>query len=251
MKGLQTLDRATRAVSLATAEVPQVAELDQEALLESIRFAEQLFPGRVVVLCHLKHQTSPYVSSNCKQILGYSEREFKGFSPESFLTLVHPDDLQAVSSGYQYIQEFSRQGELHRLRFVINYRFRRKDGQYVHLRDEKITLLTKHQRPVFFILLEETKAIPFREVNLEVFSVKEKGLRKINTYRLGAKKQKLTSREMEVVDLIYRGLTTKEIADTLSITTSTVKKHRYSLFLKANVKNSHALIAYANAEGWL
>ena len=48
----------------------------------------------------------------------------------------------------------------------------------------------------------------------------------------------LTQRELEVVELVAGGLTTKMISGTLSISESTVDKHRRSAFKKLNIKNS-------------
>lgn len=58
----------------------------------------------------------------------------------------------------------------------------------------------------------------------------------------------LTERQVEVLALIARGKTNKEIADDLVITTNTVKKHILAIFAKLNV-NSRAAAA-AEAAKW-
>lgn len=55
----------------------------------------------------------------------------------------------------------------------------------------------------------------------------------------------LSAREKEVLDHIAKGLTTKEIADLLSISTRTVETHRVNMMKKLNVKNSAELIKKA------
>ncbi len=47
----------------------------------------------------------------------------------------------------------------------------------------------------------------------------------------------LSPRETEVVDLILRGLSNKEIADRLFISVDTVKKHSYNVYRKLGVQN--------------
>ena len=47
----------------------------------------------------------------------------------------------------------------------------------------------------------------------------------------------LTSREMEVLEYVAKGMTNKEIAQTLSITHHTVKAHVASIIKKVGVKN--------------
>jgi RNA polymerase sigma factor (sigma-70 family) len=54
---------------------------------------------------------------------------------------------------------------------------------------------------------------------------------------------KLTDREREVLDLLAQGLTNKEIAERLVITTNTVKRHLKAIFEKLNVHTRSAATA--------
>ena len=47
----------------------------------------------------------------------------------------------------------------------------------------------------------------------------------------------LTRREKEIIGYVSRGYTNKMIADTLFISTATVKKHLENIFQKLEVKN--------------
>jgi DNA-binding NarL/FixJ family response regulator len=55
----------------------------------------------------------------------------------------------------------------------------------------------------------------------------------------------LTEREREVLDLLAQGLTNKEIADKLVITTNTVKRHLKAIFEKLDVHTRSAATAKA------
>ena len=55
----------------------------------------------------------------------------------------------------------------------------------------------------------------------------------------------LTSREIEVVGMVARGLRNKEIADMLSITEGTVKAHLRTIFEKLGLDSRMKLIVYA------
>ena len=55
----------------------------------------------------------------------------------------------------------------------------------------------------------------------------------------------ITRREKEVLMLIAKGLTNKEIADKLFISTTTVDTHRKNLLAKFQVKNTASLISLA------
>ncbi len=60
---------------------------------------------------------------------------------------------------------------------------------------------------------------------------------------------KLTSREKEVLRLIANGLTSKEIAETMSISPETAKTHRRNLLKKLHLDNTAKLVAFANNSG--
>ncbi len=53
-----------------------------------------------------------------------------------------------------------------------------------------------------------------------------------------------SKRELEVLDLLAEGLSTKEIAERLYLSSKTIEKHRASLMFKADVKNVAGLISY-------
>jgi len=58
------------------------------------------------------------------------------------------------------------------------------------------------------------------------------------------KNVQLSKRELEILQLIYDGLSNQEIADKLFISIRTVTNHRYNLKLKAAVKNTAGLISF-------
>jgi len=53
---------------------------------------------------------------------------------------------------------------------------------------------------------------------------------------------RLTKTEIEIVQMLFKGMNNKEIADTMYISEETVKKHIYNTYRKSNVKNRAALI---------
>jgi DNA-binding NarL/FixJ family response regulator len=54
----------------------------------------------------------------------------------------------------------------------------------------------------------------------------------------------LSMREMEIIDLIRAGLSSKEIAKRLYISVKTVEVHRYNVLKKLNLKNSASLVNF-------
>jgi DNA-binding NarL/FixJ family response regulator len=65
-----------------------------------------------------------------------------------------------------------------------------------------------------------------------------------NTDDARADLNSLSMREMEIIDLIREGLSSKEIAARLYISVKTVEVHRYNVLKKLNLKNSAALVNF-------
>lgn len=61
----------------------------------------------------------------------------------------------------------------------------------------------------------------------------------------------LTSREIEILDCIARGLSNKEIANQLSISGQTVKNHITSIFSKLQVNDRTMAVIFAIQKGWI
>jgi DNA-binding NarL/FixJ family response regulator len=61
----------------------------------------------------------------------------------------------------------------------------------------------------------------------------------------------LTSSEIEIVKLIAKGLTTKEIALHKCISFHTVNTHRKNIFRKMGVSNASELVMHAIQQGWI
>ncbi|GMR09317.1 MAG: response regulator transcription factor [Anaerolineae bacterium] len=62
---------------------------------------------------------------------------------------------------------------------------------------------------------------------------------------------RLTHREREIMKLIAEGYTTKEIAEQLVVSPSTVHSHRGNLMQKLNLSKRHELVEYARRHGFL
>jgi DNA-binding NarL/FixJ family response regulator len=60
---------------------------------------------------------------------------------------------------------------------------------------------------------------------------------------------KLSRREIDIVNLIKKGLSSKEIALQLNISLKTVEVHRYNILKKLKLKNSAALVNFINVQG--
>ena len=57
--------------------------------------------------------------------------------------------------------------------------------------------------------------------------------------------EKITKREMEVLQLVANGLSNEEISEKIHVSVATVKGHRSNLLMKSGAKNTAGLIMYA------
>ncbi|ANI90531.1 hypothetical protein A9P82_00485 [Arachidicoccus ginsenosidimutans] len=65
------------------------------------------------------------------------------------------------------------------------------------------------------------------------------------------KGKNFSKRETEIIRLIAKGLSTKEISEKLFISTDTVKFHRHNILQKSSCINATELIARGVSEGWI
>jgi DNA-binding NarL/FixJ family response regulator len=69
------------------------------------------------------------------------------------------------------------------------------------------------------------------------------------TARVGAGQEELTTRELEVLQQVASGASNREIAEALTITDNTVKKHLQSILAKLHLQNRVQAAVYAVREG--
>jgi DNA-binding NarL/FixJ family response regulator len=65
----------------------------------------------------------------------------------------------------------------------------------------------------------------------------------------GTDMNNLSRRELDIIQLIKEGLSSKEIATRLDISLKTVEVHRYNILKKLNLKNTASLVNFINTHG--
>lgn len=95
--------------------------------------------------------------------------------------------------------------------------------------------------PALRSVLEGEAALPRNLVArlIDEFAARD---RRRRTLTLGNRGTRLTSREWEVIELLKPGLTTKEIADRLSMSPATVRSHVRAILKKLNVSDRESVI---------
>lgn len=227
-------------------------ETDHTEIIYNLKFTEKLFANAVVMLCNARHRTMDYISENFTTMLGYPCAFFKNISNDDYFSLIHPDDVEPVSSCYLEMVDKcagQRQEELVEKRFTMHYRIRHAAGHYIHIEDEKITLESRNGRQIGLTVMRDvTSHLNFSGVKLEFFKYLKNKFVKVNEYFPANQNVKVTSREAEIIQLLKEGFKSQEIADRLSISIHTVKNHKKNLFKKVNARNSRELLNLVNSK---
>ena len=136
----------------------------------------------------------------------------------------------------------------------------------------RILILTAHSDDAYIKVATESGAVGFLLKQASALDLSE-GIREVNkghvffgplmakrlperertlldqAGRSKPRKDRLTSREMEVLQLVAEGQANKQIAAELGIRTKSVEKHREHLMAKLNIRNTAGLTRYAIRTG--
>lgn len=205
-----------------------------------------------------------YLDPSCEILFGFN-REYIANAGHSFYnSLIHPDDYIIFNRFIfpETIKFLQCQPHSERLNFSCsyNYRVKIKSGQW----------LTVLQRGTYF--LHPTEGNPLASVGFIIdithfkddtriihtieridrgFSV----LSKEPVYKAVYYPQKessiLSRREMEILQMLHKGFSSKEIAAILHISNNTVVNHRKNMLRKTLTNNVTGLIHYALRNGLL
>lgn len=216
-----------------------------EDIFPMLRMIEHMFPEWVIYACPIKHPNIRFVTENCKDVFGYPKQHFfEAKSPMTGAPFYHQDDLEEIHRCYLFIENLLKETSPHEygnLRFVFQYRARHAKGYYLTVRDEKATIRINDSVTLFYTLLKDISSeTVFSGVKLEVFKMKP--LTKIAEYKPSLHYTRLSKRENELLVMIRKGLTSKEIAHMLQISQHTVRNIRQKMFSKYKVNNSIELL---------
>ena len=211
-----------------------------------MRTIQDVFPEWVIHSCTFKHPHTRFVTDNCERILGYPAEELRDpHKCAGLFARIHEHDLKDVHDCFTYIENFLKDFagyEYRQLRFVFQYRLQHRNGNYLTIRDEKATLSINESTIFYYCILKDlSNETIFTGVKLEIFKQAD-SFTKIAEYRPASERLKLSKRENELVGLMQRGHTTKEIASILNISQHTARNIRQKMFEKYKVSNAIELL---------
>lgn len=214
------------------------AEIDETSVITGIQFAEQLFPQKVFMLCPVSHPAIRYVSNSFQGVFGYSATEIKSKTVAEFAELIHPEDMEGFMRCLNFV-ESQEPLDPTQHRIVIHYRLKKKAGDYVQICDEKIGLPTQSGRYIYMAVLHDaSKEQKTNNVKVEILKRQKGGFLKVSAYNPQLQQSEITPRQEDIIRLIKKGFTNKEIADFLHVSIYTVKNHKQALFKKIKINSS-------------
>ncbi|TRZ42160.1 LuxR C-terminal-related transcriptional regulator [Robertkochia solimangrovi] len=188
-----------------------------------------------------------------------------GQSPDTIQTindillLIHPEDMdfvaEAEKNSFNLVKETIGIENITRYKFSYNFRFKVADGGYRLFNHQSLVLTVDDNNNFVKSLNIHTDISHLTSVNNKKVSLigigDSSSFLNIDLSRSYANAPLVSPSEMKVLRLIYKGMSSKEIADQLCISIHTVRTHRKNMLEKCNCNSSTALINKAVSEGWI
>jgi DNA-binding CsgD family transcriptional regulator len=217
---------------------------------------------------NIKKAKFTYMSLWIEQISGYPLTKFHNEGIDFLLKITHPQDFALLNhkSAFGLCPELDTKHKLNTFEFRIkhpsrNWIWLENDSVHLPLDQESCQILgafkeiTRRKESEMFLWDEIKKMSEVLGNKYKVASLDKKATNKSETDKLNLfynnPSKLISKRELEVLQLIAAGYSTKQLADKLNISNHTVISHRKNLRAKFNVKNTAELINEASKLSWI
>ncbi|MBI2418609.1 MAG: helix-turn-helix transcriptional regulator [Ignavibacteriales bacterium] len=217
-------------------------------IVTTLRFLEE-FEGNYYEIFDLYKREHLYFTSSFKEHFGFvNEKDFDDH--------IHPEDLiQLVKLGNYFMQfAIDTEPELRKEYKLCNeFRIMNRDGEYIRVVKQYrllesdvfgnlwLSLGTLHLAP------DNDPQSPVRSKLIHIPSGRAT-IYKIDTV-ISPKETPLSEREIEILAFIAKGFASKQIAEKLCLSSSTVNTHRQNIIRKLDVQNTVEAVQYAMGIG--
>lgn len=240
---------------LLSREIFDEAELDYSWFESQKPFLEQLasIDHSAITVFDMHRKDHIFASENFSNLFNIDQEQ--ALSATSIDHLIHPDDrMTLLKIGIKSLKfSYDLKGDERTDYKVINeFRLAMPDGQYVRVIEQHKAFKTDMRGRVW-LALSMVDLSPNQDPNLAVLS-QLVNIRTGTTYswldeQTEEEKTVLTRRESEVLQLVGRGLLSKEISHLLNISVHTVNTHRQRILEKMNANNTIEAIEAAKRFG--
>ncbi|MDQ1162336.1 DNA-binding CsgD family transcriptional regulator [Chryseobacterium sp. SORGH_AS 447] len=160
---------------------------------------------------------------------------------EDILHKIHPDDkLKKYVHELRFFKMLEKIDIKDRSKFSVLSKLRKKDkdDRYILVQHRMFYFYSPDSMKLRFALCLYNIAVDQSPYPSSEFLIINSAKGEVVTEDKLTYKNVLSAREMEILKYIGEGLTSKEIAQILSISINTVSRHRQNILEKLNVKNS-------------
>ena len=205
--------------------------------IKEIKKVEDLFPG-IFYLFDLKHNRIVYANENTCRAMRKTLEEIQELDEEYYAQTLAPGNEEYYPALLQEVYETRNEEGLN---CFVKGRFHLEEDFHWFI------LIFKYSTSLDLIICH---VIPLSELSTMSGSLSNL----LDDYLDLQEKDhfgNLTNREKEVLELVSRGLTSKEISQNLGISKNTVDIHRKNILKKLNIENPARLISYYRIANWL
>lgn len=208
-----------------------------------------------ILVQNTSSQTYEYVCDNYESLLGYKKKDILEEGMVFNMSKIHPEDLPNWLKILDDLMIFTLknvdQSERINCVYSWNYRLRNAKGNYLNVQ--------VHQTPLYFD--KEGKPIVGYSRSTIMGNIKKQPMigicKKLNNnneyetlyYKNYSEKlliDNLSNREIDIVRLLAKGCTTKEISSKLNISIHTTATHRKNILAKLKFNSSIEIVNYCN-----
>lgn len=210
-----------------------------------------------VLVANMKSMEIEFLGGKYQEITGYTEAEIKQRHAEFMMSFaIEPDlqfNLEVVKIAIQYLQ---KQPVDQRDFIYVTYFYKayKKNGEVAVMQHQSVPILFDAQKiPYAFTniitdvshlgLANIPQATLINRANGDIFHLNP------NSLSLIRKDFSYSDREIEIIRLLVKGLTSKEIAEQINISYETVRTHRKNILKKSGLNNTAQLIGLAISQG--
>lgn len=203
-----------------------------------------------------------YIDPSCNKILGYDFKYIENEGPLLYLNLLHKNDKKIFTENIipETLDFLSRHDykEHSSFSFSLNYRIKKDNGDYITLLQRSTYYLSSAEpKPLAAVgyatdisdYKQDTSIIHTIEKTNRNSSVFSKTVMQKTVYYPDRYTGIFSKREMEILQLIHNGLSSKQIAAQLYLSVYTVNNHRKKMMQKSGSANVAELMAFALKTG--
>ncbi|QHT66275.1 PAS domain-containing protein [Rhodocytophaga rosea] len=202
----------------------------------------------VAFLLDISSNTYVYLSSNIETMVGYTSTELQQIELTSNAALTHEEDSPYMLSLTTQLFKHLKKLPLQKLGdYTLNREFRliRKDGSSIGMLEQSKVIETGKKGEVLSIFGQLTDVSNLRKKQGPAAYISSTFNEEIIDFSLKKSHSIFSNRELQVMELLSKGLSSKQIAGMLCISPYTVGKHRQKMLAKTQSKNSSELIHFA------